>query len=120
MPNGAVHYGCKDPAQATARLIIVLISRIQNSGTGDNNFLARDISVQLSLTENRTGQRGPTSKLVPNIPVGPNRNGPLRLTFPEFWVEWKTAYYFPLKLLFGLLKQTVPNPFPAPRHQRFL
>ena len=24
----------------------------------------------------QTGQRGPPSKVVPNIPVGPNRNGP--------------------------------------------
>ena len=40
-----------------------------------------------------TGQRGPPSKLVPNILVGPNRNGPLHLMYqpklPEFWVEWK-------------------------------
>ena len=70
--------------------------------------------------DNRTGQRGPPSKLVPNFPVGPNRHGPLHLKFPEFWVEWKAAYYFPLKLFFGLLKQTVPNPFPASRHQTFL
>ena len=32
-------------------------------------------------------------KMVPNIPVGPNWNGPFHLTyqrkFPEFWVEWK-------------------------------
>ena len=62
--------------------------------------------------DNRTGQREPPSKLVPNFPVGPNRHGPLHLKFPEFWVEWKAAYYFPLKLFFGLLKQTVPNPFP--------
>ena len=27
----------------------------------------------------QTGQRGPPSKLVPNIPVGPNRNGPFHL-----------------------------------------
>ena len=41
----------------------------------------------------QTGQSGPPSKLVPNIPVGPNRNGPVHLMyqpkFPEFWVEWK-------------------------------
>ena len=41
----------------------------------------------------QTGQRGPPSKLVPNIPVGPNRNGPFHLMYqpklPEFWVEWK-------------------------------
>ena len=37
----------------------------------------------------QTGQSGPPSKLVPNIPVGPNRNGPFHFMyqqkFPEFW-----------------------------------
>ena len=41
----------------------------------------------------QTGHSGPPSKLVPNIPVGPNRNGPFHLMnqpkFPDFWVEWK-------------------------------
>ena len=41
----------------------------------------------------QTGQSGPPLKLVPNIPVGPNRNGPFHLIyqtkFPAFWVEWK-------------------------------
>ena len=40
-----------------------------------------------------TGQSGPPSKLVPNIPVGPNRNDSFHLMYqpklPEFWVEWK-------------------------------
>ena len=36
--NGTVHSGCTDPTQSTARLI-VLVRRIQNSGTGDNNFV---------------------------------------------------------------------------------
>ena len=40
-----------------------------------------------------TGQSGPPSKLVPNIPVRPNRNGPFHLMYqpklPGFWVEWK-------------------------------
>ena len=30
---------------------------------------------------NQTGQSGPASKLVPNIPVGLNRNGPLHLMY---------------------------------------
>ena len=38
MSNGTVHPGCTDPTQSTARLI-VLVRRIQNSGTGDNNFV---------------------------------------------------------------------------------
>ena len=46
----------------------------------------------------QTGQRGPPSKLVPNIPLGPNRNGPFHLMYqpklPEFWVEWKAPHLF--------------------------
>ena len=37
--NGTVHSDCTDPTQATARLVIVLVSRIQKSGTEDNNFV---------------------------------------------------------------------------------
>ena len=41
----------------------------------------------------QTGQSGPPLKLVPSIPVGPNRTCPFHLMyqskFPEFWVEWK-------------------------------
>ena len=44
--------------------------------------------------DNRTGQREPTSKLVPNIPVGPNRNGPLHLKFPDFWLNGKRPIIF--------------------------
>ena len=40
-----------------------------------------------------TGHCGSPSKLVPNVPIGPNRNGPFHLMYqpklPEFWVEWK-------------------------------
>ena len=46
----------------------------------------------------QTGHSGPPSKLVPNIPVGPNRNGPFHLMnqpkFPDFWVEWKAPLVF--------------------------
>ena len=45
----------------------------------------------------QTGQSRPPWKLVPNIPVGPNRNSPFRLMyqpkFPEFWIEWKAPLY---------------------------
>ena len=34
---GTVHSGCKVPAQATARLVIVLVSREQKSGSGHIN-----------------------------------------------------------------------------------
>ena len=39
VPSGTIHSGYTDPTQATARLVIVLVSRIQKSGTGDNNFV---------------------------------------------------------------------------------
>ena len=46
----------------------------------------------------QTGHSGPPSKPVPNIPVGPNRNGPFHLMYqpklPEFWVEWKAPSNF--------------------------
>ena len=46
----------------------------------------------------QTGHSGPPSKLVPNIPVGPNRNGPFHLMnqpkFPDFWVECKAPKIF--------------------------
>ena len=38
-PNGSVHSGCIDSTQATARLVIVLVTRIQGSSTGNNNFV---------------------------------------------------------------------------------
>ena len=39
VPNGTVHSACTHPTQASARLVIVLVSRIQKSGSGDNNFV---------------------------------------------------------------------------------
>ena len=39
MLNGTVHFGFTYPTQATARLVIVLVSRIQKSGTGESNFV---------------------------------------------------------------------------------
>ena len=39
VPNGTVLSGYADPTQATSRLVIVLVSRIQKSGIGDNNFV---------------------------------------------------------------------------------
>ena len=49
--------------------------------------MERDLSVR------PTGQRGPASKLVPNIPGGPNPNGLFHMMyqpkFPKFGVECK-------------------------------
>ena len=39
VPSGTVHSSCKDPTEATMHLVIVLVSKIQKSGTGDNNFV---------------------------------------------------------------------------------
>ena len=43
VPNGTAHSGYTDPTQPTARLVIVIVSdivsRMQKSGTGDNNFV---------------------------------------------------------------------------------
>ena len=68
-------------------MLIVLVSRIQMRGIG---------GTILSNGKGHfgwSGQSGLPSKLVPNIPVRPNRNGPFHLMyqpkFPELWVEWK-------------------------------
>ena len=100
MPNRMVHSGGIDPTQATTHLVIVLVSRMQMRGTG---------GTILSNGKGHfgwSGQSGPPSKLVPNIPVRPNRNGPFHLMyqpkFPELWVEWKAPLEMrkkPYKLL---------------------
>ena len=55
--------------------------------------MERDISVRPTDRNDQTGQSGSLSKLVPNIPVEPNRNGTFPLMYqpklPEFWVKWK-------------------------------
>ena len=89
MPNGTIHCSCTDSTQATARLVIILLSRLQKSGTGDNNFVKWKGTFRSDRTKSSvTGQRGPSSKLVPSIPVGPNRNGPFLVMhqpkFPKF------------------------------------
>ena len=92
--NGTVHSGCTDSTQATARLVIILLSRLQKSGTGDNNFVKWIGTFRSDRTKwSVTGQSGPPSKLVPSIPVGPNRNGPFLVMyqpkFPEFGLNEK-------------------------------
>ena len=37
--HGTAYLGCTYPTQATAHLVIVLVSRMQKSGTGQNNFV---------------------------------------------------------------------------------
>ena len=72
-----VHSSCTDPNQATARLVLVLVSRIQERGSGNNNFVKWKGTFRSERPTDRndqTCQSGSPSKLVPNISVGPNRN----------------------------------------------
>ena len=52
--SGAVHY--TDPTQATARLVIDFVSRIQKSGTGDNNFVKWKGTCRPTDQNDQTGQ----------------------------------------------------------------
>ena len=80
MPNGTVHSGFTDPFQATACLLIVpTASRIQKSGTGDKHFVKWKGLFGRTDQNEWTGQSEPPSKMVPNIPVGRNRNGSFHL-----------------------------------------
>ena len=44
MLNGTVYSGCTDPTEATARLVIVLVSKIQKSGAGDISIRPTEMS----------------------------------------------------------------------------
>ena len=68
MPNETVHSsGCTNPIQATPHLVIVLvsISNIQKSGTGDNNL------------QNGKGNFGPTNR---NDRIG-------QVDYPQRWSQ---------------------------------
>jgi len=101
VPNGTVHSGGRQATTGNTSAVrrvqrvwllfllagykrAVLGTTILTNGKGHFGSTDRD---------NRPGQSGPPSRLVPNIPVGPNRNGPFHLMyqpkFPECWVEWK-------------------------------
>ena len=67
VPNGTVHSGCTDPTQATARLVIVLVSRMQKRGAGDTNFVKLKETFRSDRRNDQAGKSGP-SKVVPNIP----------------------------------------------------
>ena len=56
-------------------LVIVLVSRIQKNGTGNNNFSNRKGQVDPANQNDWTGQSTPSSKVVLNIPVGLHQNG---------------------------------------------
>ena len=73
--------------------LLSVVSRIPKKSTGDNNFVKWKGTFGPTDGNDQTGQSGPPSKLVPNILVEPNQNGPFRLMnqpkFKEFWIEWK-------------------------------
>ena len=95
VPNGTVYSGCTDPTQATARLVIVLVSRIQKSGTGDNKF------VKLKGT-----------KVLPNcVPVTENRSSPFHFisnrNFRDFGLNVKRSIFPPITAILTLYKLTL-------------
>ena len=94
VPSGTVDSGCTDPTQATARLIIVLVRRIQKSGTGDNSF------VQCKGT-----------KVIPNIPVRQNWNGSFHLisnrNFRNFGLNGKRPIFPSITAILTLYKLTL-------------
>ena len=49
----------------------------------------------------QTGQSGPPVKLFPNIPVGPNRNGPFHLMWPRLGPK-RLGYRFIIIKALGL------------------
>ena len=59
-----------------ARLVIVIVSRTQRSGTADNNFVKWKGTFRYDRQKwPGLSQWRPPSKVVPNIAVVPNRNG---------------------------------------------
>ena len=67
VPNGTVHSDCTDPTQATARLVIVLVSRMQKMGAEVTNFVKLKGTFRSDRRNDQAGKSGP-SKVVPNIP----------------------------------------------------
>ena len=76
---------------------LVWLLFLKKSGTGDNNFVKWELA-HSGLIDNkkRTGQSGPPSKVVPNIAVGPNRNGLFHLisirNFRNFGLNGKRGH----------------------------
>ena len=83
MPNGTVHSGCTDQTQATARLLIVLVMKSGYKKAALGTTVLSNGKGHSSPTDrnDQTSQSGPPSKLVSNIPVKPNRNGPFHLMY---------------------------------------
>ena len=75
-----------NPTQATVHLVIVLFIRIQKRHIGDNH----DVKWKWTFWSSRTGQRRPSSNVVPNIRVELDWNG----LFYSVWAEWKAPMVF--------------------------
>ena len=69
VPSGTVHSGCTDQTQATAHLVIVLVSRMLKSSTGDNQ---RELSNGKRYLDSLIKISG---LVIVVIPVGLNQNG---------------------------------------------
>ena len=68
--------GCTDLTQATARLVIVLLSRIQKSGTGGSNFFKWKGTLWSNQLKWPDQSKRTTFKAGPEYRGGPNWNGP--------------------------------------------
>ena len=71
MSSGKVHSGSTIPTEATACLVIYFLK-------AEYCQIERDILVPPNRND-WIGQNRSPSEVVPNIPVGPNRNGPFHL-----------------------------------------
>ena len=93
-----MNIGCTDPTQVTSRLLIVLLSRLPKSGCKEKQLTFSNGKGRIGPTDPNdwTSESGPLSKVVLNIPVGRNQNGPLHLIsyrkLSEFKAEWKATH----------------------------
>ena len=62
VPNGTVHSGCTDPTEATARWIIILVSRTQKSVLGTTILSNGKGYFGPSDRDDQTGLSGPPSR----------------------------------------------------------
>ena len=93
-----MNIGCTDPTRGKSRLLIVLLSTLPKSGCKEKQLTFSNGKGRIGPTDRNdwTGQSEPPSKVVLNIPVGRNQNGPLHLIsyrkLPELKAEWKATH----------------------------
>ena len=87
--------------------------RLHNSEMGLETRIFVNGTARFSRTR-PTGRRGLPPEVVPNIPVGPNRNGPFHLTsarnFRKFWLNGKHPRF--LERWSKIPKRNLPLAFP--------